>query len=83
MPQLSLYLDDVKIEKLTVAAKESGRSISRYVSQIVDEHFFTKERSSEAARLVLRELWDTAEPDNAFDEPAEISLERNRKLEEF
>ncbi len=37
MPQLSLYLNDVAMEQLRHDAKESGASLSRYVSQLVME----------------------------------------------
>jgi len=83
MSQLSLYLDDAKIEKLTAAAKNNGRSISKYVAQIIDEHFSMADRRNEEVWRGLRELLDTADPEACFDEPPEIPWELNRKLEDF
>lgn len=37
MPQLSLYLNDAAMGQLRTQAKDSGRSLSRYVSQLILE----------------------------------------------
>jgi hypothetical protein len=66
MSQLSLYLDNDTFARLSSAAKENGQSLSRYTAAIINEHFSAKAHTNEEAWQTLRELYDSAEPDETF-----------------
>ncbi|MDR3255984.1 MAG: hypothetical protein LBT31_10510 [Synergistaceae bacterium] len=83
MSQLSLYLDNDTFSKLSSAAKENGQSLSRYTAAIIDEHFSAKAHTDEEVWHTLRELYDSAKPDETFTEPPEIPWEFNRLMENF
>lgn len=40
MAQISLYVDDEKLDELRKEAAAQGISISKYVGQIIDDHYY-------------------------------------------
>jgi hypothetical protein len=66
MSQLSLYLDNDTFARLSSAAKKNGQSLSRYTAGIIDEHFSAKAHTDKEVWRTLRELYDSAEPDDTF-----------------
>ena len=42
MAQVSLYLDKETYGKVETAAYTNGKSISRYVAEIINDHFYLK-----------------------------------------
>ena len=83
MSQLSLYLDDSTISTLSAGAKEKGCSLSRYVAFVIDDYFADKARRNEETRRIIRELYDTAVPEYAFDEPPDVPYTEVRPVEGF
>ena len=74
MAQLSLYLEDAAIEKLGAAAQETGCSVSKYVSRILDLHFAKRDNTEKAAKAKLNALL-AMEPDETLTAPPEIPWE--------
>jgi hypothetical protein len=71
MAQLSLYLEDAAIKKLGAAAQETGCSVSKYVSRILDLHFVKRDNAETAAKAKLNALL-AMEPDETLMAPLEI-----------
>ncbi|MCL1875527.1 MAG: hypothetical protein FWF87_04620 [Synergistaceae bacterium] len=74
MAQMSLYVEDALVEKLSAAARARNCSISKYVKSIINERLFEEESDEMRKKQILRELRGALD-DATFNEPPEIPSE--------
>ena len=73
MAQISLYVDDSMAERLNVAAKACGCSVSKYVATLVDERLSEEDCNEARKKLLLRELRGSIN-DQSFLAPSDILM---------
>ena len=86
MAQISLYVDETLADELSIAAKVKGSSVSKYVAQILRQHFDDQNVRNQAAWDFIRWLSENPNPDPTFVEPPDpppedFSLEDDLPLE--
>ena len=74
MAQLSLYIDDATLNKLTAAAKTSNCSISKYVASLISERLSSEETEERRKKQILKQLCGALD-DPAFTIPEDIPRE--------
>ena len=74
MAQISLYIEDSIVTKLTVAAKESNSSVSKYVASIISENLAKGESEEIHKKQILKRLCGALN-DPTFTTPSELSWE--------
>jgi hypothetical protein len=72
MAQISLYVDDSLVGRLTAAAKTEGSSVSKYVTNLIAEDLGKKESAEIYKKHVLEQLCGVLD-DPDFTIPPEIS----------
>ena len=82
MAQISLYIDDSVVERLSIAAKLQNCSISKYVSALILERLSCDAEGESAKIELLRELRGSIE-DPTFCPPADLPMvaEQNRRYD--
>ena len=74
MAQISLYVEDSIVTKLTAAAKESNNSVSKYVASIISENLAKGESEEICKKQILKGLCGALK-DSTFTIPSEPSRE--------
>ena len=82
MAQLSLYIDDITAEKLSIAAKEKNCSISKYVSTIILDRLSDDASKEDSKMELLRSLRGSID-DTTFSPSEDFQLvaESNRRYD--
>lgn len=82
MAQISLYIEDDMVEKLTLAAKVRNCSVSKFVSALINEQLVEEDAVEKRKQHILCELKGSID-DPTFVEPPDISWETevSRKCE--
>ena len=70
MAQISLYIDDAMVERLSAAAENLNCSVSKYVAALVSEKLSNNESEEANKKLMLKQLCGALDP--AFSIPSEI-----------
>ena len=74
MAQISLYVEDSVVKRLTLAAKENNSSVSKYVSSIISENLARSEAEEKNKKQVLKRLCGALD-DPEFSIPPDIPLD--------
>jgi len=82
MAQISLYVNEMMAKKLQIAAASQGCSISKYVADIIYQHFSEDDSEEIRKKQLLHKLCGAID-DPTFVEPPEIpwSADTPRRFE--